>query len=220
MEMQSVSFEEIETDNQLTVYQARIADPAAPGAPVYALTATTVKPASTEERTALEEVLNQMRAAFTLQDKPVPKEPDTPDPFDPQHEIRFEASVISIGGKGPVTVAMTVEATMGDDEITTEDHEVTTGGDGVMAAAGELARATYPITLPKNRKHHWHSISGYKTQATVNVSLGAGTLSPAPSPPNPIGPGPTYRTSGITVVVQAAQRLNYTLGGSFNYPPT
>lgn len=211
-DLQPISFEEIKDDGKLTVYQARIGYSDVPGAQVYALTAITISPRSDVEKAALEEVLNEMRAAFTLQHEPVRGESDdTPEQFDWPNEIVFLPSLISIGHQEPVSVAVTVEGTIGDDEITTGDDESATGD-------LELLRA-YPVTLPKRRNHHWHSSSGYATQATVNVGLGTGTLSPAPNPPNPIGPGPVYTTVGKTVVVHANKRLNYTFGGSFNYPP-
>jgi hypothetical protein len=204
-DLQRISFEEIKNDGKLTVYQARIGYSDVPGAQVYALTAITSSPRSNVEKAALEEVLNEMRAAFTLQHEPVVGESDdTPEQFDWPNEIVFLPSLISIGHQGPVSVAVTVEGTIGDDEITTGDDE--------------QLRA-HVVTLPKYRNHHWHSSSGYKTQATVNVGLGVGTLSPAPNPPNPIGPGPVYKTTGKTVVVHADKRLKYTFGGSFNYPP-
>ncbi len=203
--LQPVSFAEIKDDGKLAVYQARLHYPAVPGAPVYALTATTISPANTQEKAALLKVLNQMRAAFTIQDEPAPgKAGGKPEPFDPQNEIKLEPSLIEIGRPGPVSVGVTVEATIGADEAPT--------------GVAEQNRA-HTVTLAQYRDHLWHSSSGNRTQATVTVGLGTGTLSP-PVPPNPIGPGNSYRTTGATVVVHADKRLEYTFGGSFKYPPT
>jgi hypothetical protein len=227
IDLQPINFTEIKNDRKLTVYEARIEYPAEPYAPVYALTATTIAPESSEEKAELEEVLNAMRAAFTLQSGPVIGESDdTPERLDWPNEIKFQPSVISIGHEGPVSVAVTVEAAIGDDEGTTADDELTAGSDEIATGDDEtpgeadVQIEAHTVTLrPKHRNHHWHSSSGYATQATVNVGLGSGTLSPPPTPSNPIGPGATYRTTSKTVVVHAYKRLRYTIGGSFSYPP-
>jgi hypothetical protein len=200
--LQPVSFEEIQNNGKLAVYQARLEYPDVPGSPVFALTATTAAPASTEEKAALLGVLNQIRAGFAFLGEPVPEElDDTPDLFDPQTDIRLEPSLISIGRPGPVGVAATVEATTGTDQPTTGPDE---------------PRKYYTVTVPQNRDHHWHSMSGKKTRATVTVGKGDGTVSP---PTQQIGPGLNYYACGSTVVVHGFTRMEYTLNGSFKYPP-
>jgi hypothetical protein len=201
-ELQPLSFGEIQNNGKLAVYQARLEYPDVPGAPVFALTATTAAPASTEEKTALLGVLNQIRAGFAFLSEPIPEElDDTPDLFDPQTDIRLEPSLISIGRPGPVSIAATVEATTGTDKPAT--------------AAGE-PRQYYTVTVPQNRDHHWHSMSSKKTRATVTVGKGDGTVSP---PTQQIGPGPPHYATGSTVVVHGFTSMEYTLNGSFKYPP-
>ena len=202
--LQPVAFTKIsDYDGHLAVYRALVEDSAKSGT-VFSLTATTASPGDGELGTAMLRSLNEIRAAFFVLDKPSPN-PVTmePEPFYPETEVMIEIGVAKSARKGPVSFDMIVQGTV---------------------PAGQ------PRTIRKGgRDETWHT-SINNVSATVNVTVGMGTIAPkAKLLPDPhgynaynsaINTSHEYLTKeSHTVTLHTDSKMTYTLyGNGFTLP--
>ena len=203
---QPMTFQPIQSPDHLAVYQARVRIQTAPGAPEYMVTATTAKPGSNAERTALEAFLNKITVAFSPLAKPIPVDSGdisvdsgdvAPEPFDPNTEIMFEHGVeFASPGPEPTGVVATLKA-----------------------ATGPLPIEARDTVDPYHKDHVWQSKGGPQ-QATVHVDQGRGTIRP-PSQKVVAGGGDKrgrYYAYGTRVTVHGDVRMIYDLDGPFTPP--
>jgi hypothetical protein len=207
LNLQPVSFEPIRNDGRLAVYQALIRNPSEPGTE-YSLTVTAASPAKGPETTALQEFLNEIRAAFSLLPAPLPEDRDTgvPDSFNPENEVLIEPGVVTLGREGPVGVAVAVETMTGYDK---------------QSLIKRVIRIFYKTTVgPNGKDHRWTAKGNQPQQATIVVKKGYGTVK-ATKPPfqNVQVRSAKYYATGKVVTVHGTIRMTYYLYGSFNPPP-
>jgi hypothetical protein len=207
-----LTFRPIQSPDDLAVYEARLTIQTVPGAPEYMVTATTAKPGSNAERTALEAFLSTITVAFARLAEPIPVHSggipvhsggipadsgDVAPEFDPNTEIMFQHGV-EFGG--PVPKPTGVVATL-------------------KAATGPLPIEARDTVDPYHKDHVWPSKGGPQ-QATVHIDSGRGTIRP-PLQYVVQGGGDRlhrYYAYGTRVTVHGYVRMTYDLDGNFTPP--
>jgi hypothetical protein len=194
-DLQPMNFQRKSDDGSKAVYEARIDNPDA----TFTLTVTTASPGNELEVREIEDFLADMVARFELAAPISVENPDyiqEPESFDLSTEILFEPGLVEVRtGTGPFAIAMTLQTTVGSDDVEPPPGEV-------LAIRGVVLAG----------KNHTYTARNGSATATVTGLQGRGRIS---SPNKDISTGGRQSDSGRTVTVHGYTRFLYNLSGNF-----
>ncbi len=190
-ELRPLKFTQLPVAGPNTIYQALVEGDKAPESPVYALAVSIATEVFDRGQDRFLALLGKMRAAFTLLPATAPQRDALDDDDEPLDDglIQIAVSVVSIAGKNPLCVNVTV-----------------------MTSLGPQDRVG-----PHNNNHYWVAQNGYN-DAWVTSDGGSGQAWVPKQKAKDVKFQKTTHLKGNKVTVASKDGMIYYFDGSFGGP--